>query len=815
MFLRGTAAQSALTAVSRFFLNMIPMNYTKSFVSALCMLSALGASAELVAGFDMTVRDGKIRESVSGSEYAVEGHFAPENVAGASGMALRFDGYTSHVDARLGSIFAAGSKQMTVSLWVALPCYPIIEIDKDTSEKTPIVTCLDETAKTGFGFYIGFNGKYSFRTYFGGWPVNIEVDTPLPVYQWNNLVAVADCDARTVNLYNNGELVGSGKSTGTIAVGDCDFYMGQGTASRMAGPFELMSFNGLIDDISIWDEAKSVEEIRSWKAENEASLDIPASRFADELLRPRFHGMPAAGWTNECHGMTYSDGRYHLFFQKNADGPYMARLHWGHISSENLYDWREEKIALAPGETYDMKGCWSGCVFTDDVITAGKPNIIYTAVDYVKASIAQASPVTDQLNDWVKSSRNPIIAGRPDGLSDDFRDPYFFRNGNDAYIIVGSSKNGVGTTTLHKYDPATSKWSNSGATFFTGSSAAQDGTFWEMPNITPMPGGKWLFTATPLGTAQGVHTLYWTGSIAADGTFAPDANSSAPRLVEMNSRQGFGLLSPTIYNHDGKTIVLGIVPDKLPSSDNWNLGWAHCYSLPREWSLAADGALVQKPFESLAGLRTATAYSRSAFDLTGSQELAPVSGRAVELLGEFEVGTAAFGFKVFKNASSEGLIYYSPATGELVADFSALPRLKNDNGVYDGVYHCPLPVRPAVGSTLKINVFVDHSIVDIFVNDTWATSIRVFPTATDADGVEVYADGGSVKVNNLRAWVLDPGSATGGIDDIFTDMSADDEVVNVFTLTGQQIKSSVARAEATDGLMPGLYIVGNKKVIVR
>ena len=125
--------------------------------------------------------------------------------------------------------------------------------------------------------------------------------------------------------------------------------------------------------------------------------------------------------------MAYADGRYHLFFQKNANGPYMARLHWGHISSENLYEWREEKIALAPGASYDIKGCWSGCVFSDTQITGGRPNILYTAVDYGRASIAQAMPDGNDLLNWTKSSRNPIIPGRPDGLSDDFRDPYFFR----------------------------------------------------------------------------------------------------------------------------------------------------------------------------------------------------------------------------------------------------------------------------------------------------------------------------------------------------------------------------------------------------
>lgn len=791
------------------------MKHIKPLLTILIAFVALGSYAKKIAHFDMQVHSGKITETITGKEYLVEGNFAPENVAGAVGTALRFDGYTSHVTAELGDILPAGSKTMTVSVWVAVPCYPIIQIDTDTSEKTPIITCLDKDKKAGFGFYLGFDGKYSFNTYVGGWPVTIEVDTPLPVYEWNNLVAVIDCDNRLVKLYNNGVEVGSNKANGSITISSCSFYMGQGIESRMNGPFELMSFNGLIDDITIWDDTKSQTEIQTWKAENTPNLNIPASRFAEDLLRPRFHGMPAAGWTNECHGMYYADGRYHLFFQKNADGPFMARLHWGHISSENLYDWREERIALAPGDWYDIKGCWSGCVFSDDIITEGKPNIIYTAVDYNKAMIAQAAPLSDGLNNWVKNSGNPIINNRPDGLSDDFRDPYFFRHDNDAFIIVGTSKNGIGTTTLHRYNSTSGMWSNNGDIFFSGNSASVDGTFWEMPNITEMSNGKWLFTATPLGTAQGVHTLYWTGNIGSDGKFVPDAHSKKSRLVEMSSQDGFGLLSPTIYLHDNKTIALGIVPDKLPSVTNWRLGWAHCYSLPREWTLSEDGVLLQKPFEGLAGLRTTTLFSKNNYTIDGNIDLSPVNGRAVELCGIFEIGTSEFGFSIFKSGSSEGKISYNPILGELVADFSNLARLANDNGVYDGIYRCILPEKPAIGEQLKLNVFIDHSILDIFVDDKWATSIRVFPTDDNADGIEVFSTA-STKVIDLKAWKLDVNAASSGIGQILADkVEKDNELVNVYNLQGVKIRSNISKESATANLPAGLYIVGDKKVLVR
>lgn len=790
------------------------MKYIRPLIASLMAGIAVNAGAEMVAHFDMSVKSGNITETVAGEKFPVTGNFTPENVKGAVGNALRFDGYTSKVVAQLGDIFAAGSNAMTVSLWVAVPCYPIIQIDTDTQEKTPIVTCLDNDSKTGFGFYLGFNGKYSFRTFAGGWPVNIDVDTPLPVYEWNNLVAVIDCANRTAKLYNNGVEVGASKVAGNISYAPCDFYMGQGTESRKSGPFELMSFNGLIDDISVWNEAKPLNEIQEWVTNEVPDLDIPSSRFADDLLRPRFHGMPAAGWTNECHGMYYSDGRYHLFFQKNGDGPYMARLHWGHISSENLYDWREEKIAIAPGDWYDIKGCWSGCVFADEVVTGSKPNILYTAVDYVKAMIAQASPDSDELDDWTKLSANPIINGRPGGLSDDFRDPYFFRSGDNAYIIVGTSKNNIGCTTLHRYNQTTGQWSNDGDIFFKGSNASSEGTFWEMPNITKMPDGKWLFTATPLGTSEGVRTLYWTGSISGDGSFVPDNHSSSPRTVEMNSRDGFGLLSPTIYQHDNKTIVLGIVPDKLPSVSNWKLGWAHCYSLPREWTIDENGALLQKPFDGLSGMRTSTLFSRSNFDLNGVVSLSPVEGRSVEICGNFEVGESEFGFNIFKGANGKGVVSYNPASGELVADFASLPRLTNDNGVYDGVYRCPLPEKPAVGGNIKINIFIDHSILDIFVNDKWATSIRVFPTDADANGIEAFS-ASSTKVSDLKAWMLNVDASGSGIEMVNFDLDDMSKAnVDVYNMQGIKVRSNVAEETATANLPKGIYIVGDKKILV-
>lgn len=786
----------------------------KLLTLAITGLVAVSASAGRLLFVDMEADGRQLTESVSGSKLTLSGQHAPENIPGAAGMALRLDGYSSFAS---GTVSTPDAQSVTVSMWVAPETYPTVALDRFTDERIVLAGTLDKTARAGWAFTLGFNGVYAFECYSGGWPLTLKASDMLPTYEWSHLVAVIDGASGKAKLYRNGaEVASSNCMTPQNLAAATQLFIGKSPETSKVDVFNINSLNGLIDDIEIADRALSAAEVIAFEPENEADLRVPASRFAANPMRPKFHGMPGANWTNESHGMTYSDGRWHVFFQKNGNGPYMTRLHWGHISSENLCDWREEKIAIAPGESYDIKGCWSGCVFSDDVITGGKPSIIYTAVDYARAVIAQANPVDDSLIDWEKVTSNPIIDGRPAGLSDDFRDPYFFRNGDNAYIIVGSSSAGVGCTTLHRYDPASKTFSNDGKLFAKGMNTFFDGSFWEMPNVTDMGGGKWLFTVTPLNTSKGVWTQYRTGTIADDGTFVADGASTMPRGVELISKDGYGLLSPTIYQKDGKTIALGIVPDKVSGADNYEMGWAHCYSLPREWSLDENSNLVQKPYAGLRGLRSSDSFGLKDFELSGTKDITGVGGRQVEILGRFTVGANPFGFRFMRNSIGQGKLFYTPGTNRLTVDLTGLQRYINDNGSYNGVYTCTLPETIKQGEELTLNLFIDGSVLDIFVNDKWATSIRVFATAADADGLQAYSEGGSTFCRELSAWVLKSDAQT-SVDDIFNDSfgESDEGPVDVFTLSGILLRSGVEPASALDGLPSGLYIVGGKKVICK
>jgi beta-fructofuranosidase len=773
------------------------------------MVSAM--NAQTAAHFDMSLgSDGRsITESVSSSAYTVQSQLPAFNVKSPDGVALRFDGYSNFVKASL-PVSSFSTSALTIRVVLAAETYPMMNTAEAENTPTYATICgnLNETAKQGFAFQMSSQGDLRFQfgsAYADGYLFTIDGSEKLKCGQWNVLTVVLDKAGNKGTLYLNSNAIGTCRmSRSDVQHSASDFWIGKDATELKAGPFLINTFCGLMDDIAVYNSALTADEVTAMANNTLASsvapdFNYPSSRYAESLWRPQFHGMPSGGWTNECHGMTYSDGRYHVFFQKNANGPYMARLHWGHISSENLYSWTEEPIAIAPSESYDIKGCWSGCVFTDAQLTGGKPNIIYTAVDNAKAVMAQASPADETLADWNK--QGVIINGRPSGLSDDFRDPYFFAANGQKYIIVGTSKNGVGACTLHQYQNGS--WTNDGSIFFQGTNANQHGTFWEMPNMTDMGNGKWLFTCTPLNTGAGVRTLCWVGSVGSDGKFVPD--NAAPQFLEMNgiSKDGYGLLSPTIYQKDGKTLLLGIVPDKLAGSVNAEMGWAHNYSLPREISLASDGSLVQKPYSGLTGMRTETKVERT-LQLNGTELLAPVSGRQVELLGEFTVGGGEMGFRFLKKGDKGASLTYNSDNGMLTLDLTALDRTANDNGVYNGVYAVVLPKKVAAGQVLKLHVFLDGSIADIFVNDTWAYSVRLFPTNAEQTEAEVFATNNTTA--KVSAWLLDAQQKqSDAIGSIWND-SRSQKNPSIYNLQGMQLRSVPTK---------GMCIINGKKYYAR
>ena len=722
-------------------------------------MDTTSTTGERVFYMDMEMEKSYTRERISDKTYYVPfTATAPVIVDGAVGKAIRTDGYSTHITVKMQDeqLQLLDTNAITFSLWCAAQTYPMMQLDYAKNVLGTIAGNIDENKKTGMALRLSSQGDLRFDVYLtDGQRMTAPAIEKMPRGVWNHLVGtISD---KYICLYLNGELVAYTEYTGEIAMGTSSMMVGKPRESQMQYSCHINTFNGILDEIAIDNYTWSPQQVAQAAADlsgKEVDLSVPFEYFKDNILRPHFHGMPSANWSNETHGIAYENGKYHVFFQKNGNGPYMSRLHWGHITSTDLCTWKEETIALYPEKAYDIKGCWSGAVINDPDVTNNENWLVYTAVDNSRASMRFAHPIDSAYLHFEKVPTH-AITGIPGGYSADFRDPYYFRSNGKAYLMVGSSKSGIGCTVLFEWNG--SKWVHKGECF-TGSSKAECGEFFEMANITPI-GDKWIFTATPLGPSVGVRCLYWVGQVDGNGKFVPDHKS--PKTVEFSgfAKDGYGLLSPSIIQRDGKTIALGIVPDKLGAADNCKMGWAHSYSLPREWSLSETGELIQKPYSGLAAYRTDTALVQENFTQNGVLALDPASGRGLEVCAEFTISDHITGFELLRNHYGNGVkIYYDPATEKIVVDMKSISRITNDGHLFNGKYESYLPETLQKGEKMKLHVFLDRSVLDIFINDRWASSVRIFPTNETATGASFYTKG-ATQVDRLEAYIMGEGYA--------------------------------------------------------
>lgn len=129
------------------------------------------------------------------------------------------------------------------------------------------------------------------------------------------------------------------------------------------------------------------------------------------------------------------------------------------------------------------------------------------------------------------------------------------------------------------------------------------------------------------------------------------------------------------------------------------------------------------------------------------------------------------------------------------------------------------------GDVLNLHVFVDHSIMDIFVNNTFAFSIRIFPTETNAGDAELFSEGGATHVNALNAWKLDPSLTHTGISlpksdsdikvysngkEIIYEKIPVDTLINVYNISG-----GLVYTEITKSLSGKIHLPENQIYIVK
>lgn len=107
--------------------------------------------------------------------------------------------------------------------------------------------------------------------------------------------------------------------------------------------------------------------------------------------RPQIHFSPPQHFMNDPNGMFRDDdGLWHLYYQYNPTASVAGNQHWGHATSEDLYHWTNQPIALFPPKKDEY--IFSGSAVTDPNNTSGffpnqKNGVVAIYVCFYKSSI--------------------------------------------------------------------------------------------------------------------------------------------------------------------------------------------------------------------------------------------------------------------------------------------------------------------------------------------------------------------------------------------------------------------------------------------
>lgn len=453
---------------------------------------------------------------------------------------------------------------------------------------------------------------------------------------------------------------------------------------------------------------------------NMKNSDTEKTIYARNLrdpYRPRFHFTPPMNWMNDPNGICHHDGRYHLYYQYNPDGPTWGNIHWGHASSADLVQWRDEPVALAPSSGPDAGGCFSGSF----ALVNGQATIYYTG--YTEAEQVQCMATSDDLRSWRKAG-DAILPDPPAGVPrDQFRDPYVFRHDGHWYLAVGASLNGErGQCLLYRSEDGCN-WRYLHP--LHTSPHRQLGVMWECPNFFPV-GDKWVLSVS-VWQHMGAH--YFVGRF--------ENEHFVPEFDDVLDGDGGAFAHLTFDAPDGRLLQWAWIKEQrsadLVSAD----GWAGAMTTPRVLGLSRQGWLTLRPVDEILKLRGKTVIK--ARRRIGGTEQARFAGRHLDIELDIDLyDTLPVGLTLL--TSPDGLettlIIYNPNNRRLTierANSSLNPKTERQN------QHAHLGLTP--GEALRLRVLLDASVLEVYANDRVNLTSRVYPTLGSSIQAAAFADG--------------------------------------------------------------------------
>ena len=498
--------------------------------------------------------------------------------------------------------------------------------------------------------------------------------------------------------------------------------------------------------------AETLEEQERQLANNPLLERFRKSR--QEILKdrhhPLFHFTSPENRLNDPNGLSFWNGQWHMFYQGYP--PEHPRQHWGHAVSNDLIHWRDLPYAIYPGPE---RASFSGSVFIED----GRAIAMYHGTEVGTMVATSSDPL---LLNWKKVTGRAVIPYPPPGEPQpeyNIFDPCIWKHGDWYYALTAGPKGGLQFRSMYLHrskDLATWEHLHEFLENDRFSLAGDDGAcpyFW------------------PIGTGDDrKHILLHFSHMSGGKYMLGDYDTQRDKFVVDNGGDfnfgawgPCGLHAPSAYpDGAGGVVVIFNVNEGKPTD-----GWNRMMSLPRRLTLRPNGTfnpLHIEPAGDVESLRGEHLHVGPT-DLPANQEvvLENVRGDAMELVAEIAPQTGqTIELNVLRSPGGEevtriqcfrdrGLRIVRRQEPTVVSIDTSRSTTAGDVLVRPPE---TAQVEMAQNEPLTLRVFIDRSIVEVFVNGRQCVTARVYPDREDSLGVSLRAQGKAARLTSLNAWQM-------------------------------------------------------------
>ncbi len=485
-------------------------------------------------------------------------------------------------------------------------------------------------------------------------------------------------------------------------------------------------------------------------------------KLSTDRYRPIYHFCGPEGRIGDPNGLCFWQGNWHLFYQ--AFPTEDRRQHWGHAISTDLVHWKDLPYAIYPSPERQV---YSGSTLVEE-------NRVIAM--YHGTALGNMIAVSDDplLLNWDKVTGDAVIPTRSTTgfpLPYSVFDPCIWKKDSIYYSLSAGKTIGPGGM------PA-------GVVYLFRS---RDLEKWEYMHQF-VEGDRFSMVdddfACPYFWPIGNRHIMYFFSHMSGGQFLLGDYDTEDHKFRVTSGSGHAGIGPPSATPDGKGGVI------LIASSGGG------YTIPRRVTLISRDEVGQEPVEEIVSLRYDGKHL-GPMKLTGSKEivLKGIRGDAMEISAEIDMKSSQMiEMNVLRSPNKEeytriivykgkgyngqGLSYIAaPETAFMPADLVPLftegklsaqrpPRPPSyslisiettfSSSLPDAQYSAPLtlPFFLKTGETVKLRIFIDKSVVEVFVNGKQALAASVRPNRDDSIGVSVRSHGQEAEMISLDAWQM-------------------------------------------------------------